>query len=302
MSLSSLFTVEPTFLDKVETKLEQGHVVYFPTCPFPVPGDADQEFLRQNLAQHLVRKNVSYHPEADAVRGLKTDSDTAKRVTGILRSHGELVSNFLRSVAPELTRDWRVATCSFRPVEERGRKLSAHASNELLHVDAGAYGATHGDRILRFFVNLNPTEDRVWISKGPFSKLFPIYGRAAGFPAEGLGRKIDEGRLGKLFSNSLRRLSTVIPGLDHLFDTSPYDRAMRQFHNYMKDTAEFQQTPDIERFVFKPFSAWLVFTDAVSHACLSGRYALVSTFIVPMRNCRLKSSVPFHILRGSVED
>ena len=32
-----------------------------------------------------------------------------------------------------------------------------------------------------------------------------------------------------------------------MLDSSPYDRAMRKFHNYMKDTPSFQQASDDDR-------------------------------------------------------
>src|SRR5207302_2260607 len=83
-----------------------------------------------------------------------------------------------RSLGP-FFRGARSGTASFRPLQEKGRQLSAHASNELVHVDAGAYGATHGDRILRFFVNANPSQDRVWASKGTFAELLGRHGAEA---------------------------------------------------------------------------------------------------------------------------
>jgi hypothetical protein len=56
-----------------------------------------------------------------------------------------------------------------------------------------------------------------------------------------------------------------------IVDSSPYDRLMRRFHNYMKDTPEFQAgRDDYEELRFPPWSAWMVFTDAVSHASISG--------------------------------
>jgi len=76
-------------------------------------------------------------------------------------------------------------------------------------------------------------------------------------------------------------------------DSSPYDRRMRRFHNWMKDTPSFQAEP-YERFAFPPYSAWMVLTDGVSHACIRGQHALVDTFLIPLRNCRLPA--PFHLL------
>jgi hypothetical protein len=80
-----------------------------------------------------------------------------------------------------------------------------------------------------------------------------------------------------------------------VLDSSPYDRRMRRFHNWMKDTPTFQAPPH-EQLSFAPFSAWMVLTDGVSHACVRGQHALVDTFLVPLRNCRRKA--PYHLLAG----
>ena len=50
--------------------LERGGIVYLPKCPVPLPAAADLDVLRNELPAHMKRKNVSYHPEADAVSGL----------------------------------------------------------------------------------------------------------------------------------------------------------------------------------------------------------------------------------------
>ena len=69
---------------------------------------------------------------------------------------GETLGALVFSI-PALAENWQVGTSSFRPLQEQGRNLDSHASNERVHVDAGAYGATHGNRVFRFFVNVNPT-------------------------------------------------------------------------------------------------------------------------------------------------
>jgi hypothetical protein len=73
---------------------------------------------------------------------------------------------------------------------------------------------------------------------------------------------------------------------------------MRRFHNYMKDTPEFQQDmSNHQEFRFPPFSAWMVFTDTVSHACLSGQFAFIHTCIVRLESCRLPEIAPINVLR-----
>jgi len=271
--------------------LERGRIVHFERCPLPLPSAEDQEFLRTGLAPHLRRKNVSYYPGARRVTGLDAPRLVIDRARRILEAHSERVQVFLRQGMPAFTEGWLPGTSSFRPIEEQGRGLSAHASNELIHVDAGAYGATHGDRILRFFVNLNPTAERVWISKGTFEELLRRHGEEAGVRRGGLAPALPERALSGLLRIGRRALPMA-----RVIDTSPYDRRMRAFHNWMKDTPAFQEPPH-QRFSFAPFSAWMVLTDGVSHACVSGQHALADTFLIPLGNCRLPA--PYDLLMGA---
>lgn len=80
-------------------------------------------------------------------------------------------------------------------------------------------------------------------------------------------------------------------------DSSPYDRAMRRFHNFMKDTPSFQSDPDGRvEMRFPPMSAWMVFTDMVSHACLSGQHCFNYTALIPLEDCRHPERAPFNLL------
>lgn len=143
-----------------------------------MPDQATLDFLRDELPARLKLKNISCHPEAGKVSRMEADEPTTARVTNTLRSHLNEVGAFLARFTGDLTQDARVGTCSFRPIEEKGRNLKPHASNELVHIDAGANGATDSDRILRFFVNVS--RDRVWATKGNFDNIVDRYGTHAG--------------------------------------------------------------------------------------------------------------------------
>lgn len=276
--------------------MERGNIVFFPESPVPFPEEADLEFLREEMPRHMKRKNISYHPEVDRVVGVGRRPEVVDRAAGVLRGHLARVREFLQRAIPTLARGWTVGTSSFRPLQERGRSLSAHASNERVHVDAGAYGATHGNRILRFFMNANRSEDRVWISKGAFPEVYRRYGEAAGI-APGEGRDLRGGLPDRLRTGMLGTFARMGLPMARLLDSSPYDRLMRRFHNFMKDTPEFQNAPEGHReFSFPPFSAWMVFTDMVTHACTSGQHAFIDTFIIPLENCGLPELSPHHIL------
>lgn len=286
--------------DRIRDALEANRIVQFPACPVPIPSPATLDFLRRELPARLRLKNISYHPEAGKVSGIEADAATTLRVTDVLRAHLNDVCAFLRRVTGDLTQGARIGTCSFRPIEEKGRNLKPHASNELVHVDAGAYGATNGDRILRFFVNVHPDRDRVWATKGPFDELLDRYGSRAGLLDEA-GRlcvPITKGGGDRAFSAVVSGLARLNP-LATVLDSSPYDRAMRRLHNYMKDDEAFRADATGYREIrFPPNSAWMVFTDGVSHASLEGQYALVTTMIVRRAQMRHPEHSPFDVLQS----
>jgi len=64
----------------------------------------------------------------------------------------------------------------------------------------------------------------------------------------------------------------------------------------MKDTPAFPATAAPPLLV-RAVPAWMVLTDGVSHACVSGQHALADTFLIPLRNCRL--SAPYDLLIGA---
>lgn len=294
---SRLATAGPRTLSDV---LEQGRIVYLPTCPVPLPSAADLDVLRNDLPPQMTRKNVSYHPEADSVRGLAKGSPlyaTTHRVLTKLRTD---IADWTRRTMPELLRNADIGTCSFRPMEEAGRDIDAHQASELIHVDAGAYGATNGDRILRFLINANRTRDRVWASKGNFGSVFARHAERAGFtgPRGHIGR-LDKNLFDHLLSGVVRTLGAAVP-LAKVLDSSPYDRAMKRFHDYLKESAEFQR--DLQSHVelhFAPYSAWMVFADGVSHGCLSGQHCFIWTALTPVANAHFPALAPINVLRAA---
>lgn len=280
--------------------LEQGRIVYLPKCQVPLPPEADLDVLRRDLPAHMKRKNVSYHPEADSVSGLDKASPVYATTHRVLaRLHDEIAS-WTRRTMPDLLRDAVIGTCSFGPLEEAERVIDAHKASELIHVDAGAYGATNGDRILRFLINANPLRDRVWATKGDFRSVFGRHAERAGFTGPGgrMGR-LDRNTFDRLLSGLVRTLSTAVP-LAKVLDSSPYDRAMKRFHDYLKDNPEFQS--EVETHVeirFAPYSAWLVFADGVSHGCLSGQHCFIWTALTPVANMHFPELAPINVLRAA---
>ena len=283
--------------DAICEALERSEIVYFRRCPITLPSTEDLELLRSGLPERLRAKNISYHPESDSVPRFEAPEAVRDRVENILRTHGRRVEQWLSTTLPDYVPQWTLGTTSFRSMEERGRDLKPRSSNERVHIDAGAYGATNGARILRFFVNVHTTRDRVWGTKGTFAdcmRRYPELWEAAnkGRPAV----KLEKSFADRLFSGSVAALSRALP-LARNIDSSPYDRAMRRIHNRMKESSGFRDNDaDYRTIHFPPMSAWMVFTDGISHSVLTGQYALVTTVLVPLQNCRKRELAPLSVL------
>ena len=70
---------------------------------------------------------------------------------------------------------------------------------------------------------------------------------------------------------------------------------MLGFHDFLKNNAEFQAGPR-EPFSFPPGASWMVLTDMVSHAVLSGQFALEQTLILSRRSLAAPEKAPIAIL------
>ncbi|ABI58148.1 Kdo hydroxylase family protein [Alkalilimnicola ehrlichii MLHE-1] len=281
--------------DRLERTLEEGNILLFEPGRLPLPSEEDLHFLRSEVGRLIKLKNISYHPHGDYISGMKNEGDAGEQVLRILREHSRTVNAFLGRMLPGYATSWSPRKVNFRPVQEKGRVIKRHSNNELLHVDAFPAGATHGWRPLRFFTNINPDEARIWRIAEQFRELYQAYGGAAGIaPAPSLRQGVAE----RAWSGALRGLSALgLPQLQVVGDTSPYDRAMRRMHNWMKDSDDYQNDPDRGvQLAFEPFHSWCVFTDLVSHAALAGQHALVATYYVKPEACHLPERSPWQVL------
>jgi hypothetical protein len=71
---------------------------------------------------------------------------------------------------------------------------------------------------------------------------------------------------------------------------------MLYLHDWLKENTEFQTNWPKQQVVFPPGAAWMVYTDGVPHAVLSGRYALEQTFIIPRDSFVTDEVAPVHVL------
>lgn len=268
-------------------RLERGEVIHYPVCPFAVPEGDDRNFLLDQRLGSRAHKNVSYDPHTGSAAGFLTRSaEQAERLRGLLADFSRNATVWLAAALPAYAASWQLDRVSYRPDEEATRRLRWTARNDLLHVDAFPSRPTNGWRILRLFVNVNPTEPRVWVTSEPFPRLFARYGAEAGLPGGpktvGLVGRLGEGVIGVFRPGRRRR--------------SEYDAFMLRFHNHLKQHEEFQEHCPKRFWNFQPGSAWLAFTDTASHAVLRGRYALEHSYFVSPDTLALPGEAPAAVL------
>jgi hypothetical protein len=139
---------------------------------------------------------------------------------------------------------------------------------------------------LRIFTNLNTKRARVWHTTEGFEVLAEKYAKAAGLQqiAE------DDSFLTRTVQNLGAKLGINPAG------RTPYDMFMLRFHDFLKENSTFQANGPKTEVGFPPFSTWIVFTDCVAHAVMSGQYAIEQTFLIPPKALVAQDAAPYRIL------
>ena len=268
-------------------QLERGKVIFFRNVPFDFPEDDRAFLLEQKQTGSRLHKNISYRPSSDALNGVSSNSPDRERMHRVMQKFSaesaKFVAGFLAPYAGKLKMDF----ASFRPLEEQGRDLSLHKRNDLLHVDAFPSRPTHGGRIMRIFVNINPAAGRVWKLGQPFHAFLPTVAKA--------------NRLSPPYRGAAgRALARVAAGVGLPVPVrSRYDEFMLYLHDWLKESDDFQKNSGAREVEFPPGCCWMVYTDGVPHAVLSGKYALEQTFIVPRTALVTAEVAPVSVLEST---
>lgn len=255
--------------------LESGAVVFLPDLRFEVLAP-EQRFLTPALA--VDAKNISFDPHGRTLSHIEVDSGSAVELASMLARFSEHADALVRALLPNYERGLERGRTSLRPVEIRGRSTSWRKDDTRLHVDSFPSTPVHGRRILRVFSNVNPEGvTRTW---------------RVGEPFEAVARRF------------LHGLAMPLPGSSALLHAlritrrprSAYDHLMLRLHDRMKRDTAYQASADQQRFEFPPGSTWLVFTDQVSHAAMSGQHAFEQTFYADVGVMREPARSPLRVL------
>ena len=255
--------------------LEQGDVLFFPDLPFRLPPE-EQALLRPESVK-AGSKTIKYDPDNGRVWGQAEGADAAA-LHSMMSRYAASTRELLGRLIPGYGAALKVGNTSFRPVEAQGRAQSKRHDDTLLHVDAFPSRPSHGERIMRVFTNVHPgAKPRVWRVGEPFETVARRFLPAIKPPLPG------SAQLMQLVGITKSRRSRA-------------DHYMLQMHDRMKLDDEYQRTVPHQVVEFPPGSTWIVFTDQVSHAAMSGQHALEQTFTLALDHMSDPEQAPVRVL------
>ncbi len=256
--------------------LESGKVLYFPHLAFALK-EPERRFLSPDCSDGKA-KNVSYDPRDASIQGTRFIDQDRNDLTAMISRFAVQARALIECLFPRYAPHLEQARTSYRPMPVERRVISISKDDSRLHVDAFASRPNRGKRILRVFTNINPDgQPRAWNIGELFENFAPRY---------------------------YRRIAPQWPGsawlLEHLGITkgkrSVYDHIMLHMHDRAKSDDHYQQNADKITFAFPPGSTWIMFSDRVLHAALSGQYLLEQTFNLPVSAMQDENRSPLRIL------
>jgi hypothetical protein len=243
--------------------LESGRILFFPDHHYT---SVDSLLLSDSILDSR-HKNVSYDYKKKRLGAFRKDIyGLEDKLIQLMHGYAEFCMQLIEKSLPTYVPHLQWGRTSFRPAQIKGRISSKRKDDTRLHVDSFAASPVNGLRILRVFCNINPNkEGRVWNVGEPFSQVL-----------EQFALKIP--RYNKLIARILK-MGKVTKTL-----RSPYDHYMLHLHDKMKLDDQYQANVVKTHIDFPAKSTWIVFTDHVSHAALSGQHLLEQTFYLPANN------------------
>jgi hypothetical protein len=248
-----------------ETVLEGGQVLWCPQLAFTLTPD-ERSLLDPRLANPKA-KNISLRGTQAELRGAAGSATEQEALRAMLMRYRDQACALVDRLFPHYRGKLTPANTSFRPVAIEGRETSWRKDDTRLHVDAFPSNPSRGLRLLRVFNNLNPVSlPRVWRLGEPFEAFASRHVERIPRPVPGSAWLMD-----KLHITKSRR--------------SEYDHLMLRLHDRAKADMAWQRSAPQQQIDFPPGSTWMVFSDQVLHAAMSGQHMIEQT--LTLRTCDL---------------
>ncbi len=241
--------------------LEHGGILFLPNLGFEF-AENETRFLSPDWSDGK-SKNIYLRGNERVIKGAKGNAEELAAMSALIERYSLSATSLVTHLLPSYMPHAKPANTSLRCVEAAGRNTSWRKDDRRLHADAFPSKPTHGERLLRVFTNVNPhNKPRIWNIGEPFAEM------AARF-------------LPKVPSyNPLLAKLIYKLGITKTL-RGEYDHIMLHLHDLTKADAAYQAGAPQMRFEFPANGTWVVYSDLVLHAVLSGQHMMEQTFHLP---------------------
>lgn len=253
--------------------IEGGGVLMLPHVSFTL-SERERRFLSPAWSDGRA-KNVSF--DGASLKGAAGTAADLADLAAMIGRFAEGAATLVTTLFPRYAAYVKRARTSFRPQPAVGRDVSWRKDDSRLHIDAFPSRPNHGERILRVFTNVNPTEPRVWRVGEPFETMAKTLLPRVRAPLPG-----SAALLAALHVTKGRR--------------SRYDHLMLNLHDRAKEDLAYQRDCAQQVVRFEPGTTWLCFSDQLMHAAVSGQYMLEQTIHLPIAALYEPRQAPLAIL------
>jgi hypothetical protein len=256
--------------------LEDGAVVLIENETFSLQ-PAERDLVARGVPGGT-SKNISYDPAARTLKGTHLTGADRATLISMMSRFSDFAERAVLAAAPGYQAGLKRGRTSFRPQEIANRDTSWRKDDRRRHIDAFPATPTGGARILRVFANIDQHgTTRKW-RVGPDFETYA-----------------------KTFLPAVPRLA---PGAATLFAAigitktrrRRYDEVMLGLHDAAKADLAWQDAAPAQDIEFQPGQSWMVFTDQVPHAAISGRNALEQSFYITSAALQRPDQSPLAIL------
>ena len=256
--------------------LEHGGILFLPNLGFDF-APSETRFLSPDWSDGK-SKNIYLRGNERVIKGAKGNAEELAAMSALIERYSQSATALISHLLPSYMPHAKPANTSLRCVEAAGRNTSWRKDDRRLHADAFPSKPTHGERILRVFTNVNPyNKPRVWNVGEPFADMatkflpkVPAYNPLQAKLINALG-----------ITKSLR---------------GEYDHIMLHLHDLAKADANYQANAPQMRVEFPANSTWVVYSDLVLHAVLSGQHMMEQTFHLLQENLTFSAASPKNII------
>ncbi len=267
--------------DAAADALESGKVLYLPRLGFTISPD-ERRFLSTQWSDGK-SKNIYLRGRERTLRGAVGSAPDQAALSAMIERFGRQAQQLVAALFPHYVPHLQFGNTSFRPFEIAGRPPKSFRKDDTrLHPDAFPSNPTGGARLLRVFTNVNAEgTPRVWRVGEPFPDM-----AARMLPRARRQMPGEAALLQALHVTKKRR--------------SEFDHYMLELHDRTKADLAYQRDMPQQRVEFPPGSSWIVFSDQVLHAVLSGSMMMEQTWMLPLAALRHPERAPLRVLESMV--